>query len=139
MQNMQKVHKHGFTAAAALVALAIALASTGCATSRPYTKDEKWALGHAFVGQIVGDVGTTAYALHKYDNIEEGNGIWGDQEDGDLIATMILTKVALIGCVYLIGEWKPDWRTPMLNTVGGIGDVFAAANLYTTNEYGEQY
>ena len=76
MQNMQKVHKHGLTVAAALVALAIALASTGCATSRPYTKGEWRALGFAAGGQLA-DVGSTAYGLHKYPNIKEGNGVWG--------------------------------------------------------------
>ena len=135
MKTMSKVHKHGFAVSAALVALAIALASTGCATSRPYTKGEWLALGGAAVGQLA-DVGTTAYALHEYDNMEEANGVWGDQDDGSLIASMLITKAALIGGAYLIGEVKPDWRKTMYNTIGGVGGTFAAANLYTMNEYG---
>jgi Na+/H+ antiporter NhaA len=135
---MQKEHKRGFTAAAVMVAAAIALMCSGCATSRPYTKGEKWALGGAFIGQGA-DVLSTAVAISSYDNIEEGNQVWGDLEDGELIATMFLTKAAFIGCAYLVGEVKPNWRKPMFNCIGAVGGTFAAANVYTMSEYGEHY
>jgi hypothetical protein len=123
--------------ATAAVMAAMVIATSGCVSSRPYTKGEKLALGHAFVGQFIGDVGTTAYGLHKHDNMVEGNDVWGGSDDGSLITTMIFTKAAFIGGAYLIGEYKPDWRTFMFNSIGGMGDAFAAKNLYTINEYGD--
>jgi hypothetical protein len=126
---MSKVHRNGFTFAAALVALAIALASTGCATSRPYTGREKAALGFAVAGQAW-DVGSTAYAVSKYDNLSEANPFWDDLNDQELMCSMLLTKAAILGGGYLLGEWKPDWRVRIYSIIGGVGATAGAANTY---------
>ena len=136
MQNMSKLHKHGFAVSAALVALAIALASTGCATSRPYTKGERWALGAAVAGQAY-DLGTTAYFTYGTDNIEEANPVFSGMGDGELMASLLLSKVALVGGGYLLGEVKPDWRVKIYSVIGCFGAAAGVANTYTISEYGD--
>ena len=133
MQNMSKVHKHGFTAAAALVALAIALASTGCSTSRPYTKGERIAFGCAVAGQAW-DMGSTYTAIYHTDNLAEANPIWSDLDDGELMVSMAITKAALIGAAYLIGEWRPSWRIGLWSVVGLGGAIPGASNTYLISE-----
>ena len=130
---MHKEHKHGFTVSAALVALAIALASTGCATSRPYTKAERWAFAGAVAGQAW-DVGSTAYAVTAYDNLSESNPMWDDMDDSELMVSMVLTKVALLGSGYLLGEWRPDWRVKIYSIIGGVGATAGAANTYLISQ-----
>jgi len=125
---MQKEHKRGFAVAAMLVALAIALMLSGCATSRPYTKGEKWALAGAVVGQAW-DVGSTAYAVSNYDNLSESNPMWDDLDDQELMGAMLLTKAALLGGGYLLGEWKPDWRIKIYSVIGGAWRRVSAGRM----------
>ena len=120
-----------------VAAILAALILTGCATSRPYTKGEKWALAGAFAGQILLDTGSTAYAVYETTNIKEANGTWGDLDDGELIATMACSKLALIGLAYLVGEWQPDLRTPMYSALGTIGATAGAWNVYQISKYGD--
>ena len=108
----------------AAIALLIALL-TGCQTTRPYTAGERQAMAHAVIGQSL-DVATTSMALQDED-IAEGNSAWWDPEDS---GSILATKLVLGGVVYLLGEWKPDWRKQMWRVLGGGGYVAAGWNGY---------
>jgi len=113
-----------------------AVIMTGCATSRPYTKGERIAFAGAVAGQAW-DMGSTAYAICGTDDFNETNPIFSDMDDGQMMASLFLTKAALIGGGYLLGEWKPNWRIGIYSIIGGTGAACGAANTYTMNAYGD--
>ena len=130
---VDRLHKHGMTFAAVLVAAAVALSLCGCTTSRPYTKGERIAFGCAVAGQAW-DMGSTYTAIYHTDNLAEANPLWSDLDDGELMASMFVTKAALIGAAYLIGEWRPSWRIGLWSVVGLGGAIPGASNTYLINE-----
>jgi hypothetical protein len=115
---------------------AMVIATSGCATSRPYTKGERIAFAGAVAGQAL-DMGTTAYFTYGVDGVEEGNPIFANAGDGELMASLFITKAALLGGGYLLGEWKPNWRTRIYSVIGCVGAGAGVANMYTINEYGD--
>ena len=113
------------------VTAALVIASlTGCQTTRPYTSQEKQAMTHALIGQSL-DVVTTSMALQGKD-IEEGNDLWWNPEDS---GSLLATKLAFGGIVYLLGEWKPDWRAAMWWILGGGGYAATAGNVWLMVDY----
>ena len=104
------------------IPILLCLMLAGCATGRPHTQQEKNMLVHAIVGQTL-DTATTDYALkHGY---HEGNQVWWTEED---VGGMISVKASTIGIAYLIGQYKPEWRTTMYGSLAGAGYVAAVWN-----------
>lgn len=102
----------------------------GCTSSRPYTPVERTALVHALIGQSV-DVVTTDMAMSD-ERFEEGNPIWWNPEDS---GSMLASKFIIVGVGYLIGEVKPNWRTPIYYSIGGAGYAAGAWNTYQMIEH----
>lgn len=109
--------------AAALIVLAMALA--GCSSARPYTASEKTWLTHTIIGQSL-DVITTDMALSD-DRMYEANTVWGDPKDASRI---LVGKAVVVGCGYLVGQWKPEWRKTIWQTLGISGYGAATWNAY---------
>ena len=109
----------------AVVLLVVIMACSGCSSARPYTASEKTWLTHAIIGQSL-DVVTTDMALTD-DRMSEANGIWWNPEDA---GGMLAGKFALVGVGYLIGQWKPEWRTSIWAALGISGYGAATWNTY---------
>jgi hypothetical protein len=96
----------------------------GCSSARPYTSTEKTWLTHAIIGQSL-DVVTTDMVLDTGGS--EMNGVWWNPDDA---GSMLATKFAILGAGYLVGQWKPEWRTAIWSALGISGYGFAGWNTY---------
>ena len=108
----------------AVALLTLAMALSGCTSARPYTSAEKVWMTHAIIGQSL-DVVTTDMALQT--GAEEMNPIWWNPEDA---GGMLAGKFVLMGAGYLVGQWKPEWRTTIWAALGISGYGAATWNTY---------
>ena len=136
MQTANKVQRNGMTFAAAMIAAAILIACSGCASTRSYTRGEKVAACGYWVGAAV-DTVSTYEAVTGYDNLCEGNPLYSDLDDGQLLASMLVTKTIGFGIAYAVGEWRPDWRIGAYSFLGGAQMAAGLNNFRIINECGE--
>lgn len=115
---------------AAAVLVAIVALTAGCSSARPYTAKEKTWLTHAIIGQSL-DVVTTDMAMHS-GKFDEMNGLWWDPQDA---GSLLAGKFAIMGVGYLVGQWKPEWRTTIWTAFGVSGYGLATWNTYQMIEH----
>jgi len=103
--------------------LLILLFLTGCASARPWTKEEKSLLVASCIASIA-DITTTLDGLH--DGNSEMNPIMGKYpSDTRVISTMVTSQVLTI----IIAHYLDSFRSLILGTKTGINTSFALHNL----------
>lgn len=109
-----------------ILIIALLLSMTGCisANYRPHTAREKQLLALAITLGGADCVSTSiAFSTGRF---EEGNGFWWNPED---TASMLSSKVVLIGLAYLWGNVYPDSREW---TYGGLAGSWCGAAAWNT-------
>lgn len=109
------------------LAAILALALCGCSTYRTYTPTEKTLMGAAVTAQAL-DVATTSYILA--DGGYEANGLWWGNNSGEMLASMLATKIVICGVAYLAGQAWPESRSWLWGIVGAGGAAGSAWNAW---------